>query len=539
MRNKDREEEESMRVASYIRVSSEEQLEGHSLEAQRHSIQAFVESRQWRLVQEYCDAGVSAKRDSERPALAQLRADAAQDRFDVVVVDKVDRFFRHLKGLLVTLNELAAQGVSFVSVRENLDFSTPWGKLALTVLGMLAEIYIDNLREETRKGKRARARKGLWNGSIPLGYCNGRCSSCSDPNGPGYCPHVGEADRSDGQRLIAHPIEQVAVQLAYRWYVGGRASDGDIAERLNAYEHRRADGQIVRLRTKGLPGRYPPGPFTKDSVRELLQRRFYTGVTVYYGRDHRGRKRKRDEIVAVYPGQHPALIDEATFERAVELRRQVGRRTRDQTRRSRIYPLSGLLHCADCLRRMRAISSNGGIRYYQCSGRIQHLGCRQPMVRAERIEAQVLAFLQTFQVSDERLEAITAELYPPGSQEQLAEEEARLRARLARASELYLAGDISRERYREEKWACREALTNLRPVEISAIIDAVPHLTNVVREWETASPRQKNRLLRTVVAAAFVHGDTLVACQATELCYPLMYRLYCHSGSDGNGVLRK
>jgi DNA invertase Pin-like site-specific DNA recombinase len=76
-----------------------------------------------------------------------------------------DRFYRHLKGLLMALDTLRECNVTFVSVQEKIDLSTPWGKLTLTVLGMLAEIYIDNLRYETRKGKIARARKGLWNGT--------------------------------------------------------------------------------------------------------------------------------------------------------------------------------------------------------------------------------------------------------------------------------------------------------------------------------------------------------------------------------------
>lgn len=82
-------------------------------------------------------------------------------KFDVVVVDKIDRFYRHLSGLLTSLDTLRSHGIAFASVQEKLDFTTPWGKLMLTVLGMLAEIYIDNLRQETRKGKLQRARKGL------------------------------------------------------------------------------------------------------------------------------------------------------------------------------------------------------------------------------------------------------------------------------------------------------------------------------------------------------------------------------------------
>jgi DNA invertase Pin-like site-specific DNA recombinase len=70
--------------------------------------------------------------------------DAEAGKFDVVIVDKVDRFYRHLAGLLTALDELRGYNVSFVSVQERLDFTSPWGKLMLTVLGILAEIYLDN-----------------------------------------------------------------------------------------------------------------------------------------------------------------------------------------------------------------------------------------------------------------------------------------------------------------------------------------------------------------------------------------------------------
>ena len=118
-----------MRAVSYLRASTEEQVEeGHSMDAQRTSTRQFIEGHGWSLVHEYVDAGLSAKRDSQRPALERLLREAARGRFDVVVVDKVDRFYRHLQGLLSALDELNDHGVTFVSVKENLDFSTPWGK---------------------------------------------------------------------------------------------------------------------------------------------------------------------------------------------------------------------------------------------------------------------------------------------------------------------------------------------------------------------------------------------------------------------------
>ena len=210
-----------LRAVGYRRVSSKEQTDGHSLDAQEVHIRNYAQTQNWDVVHIYCDAGISAKKDSRRPALEQLMTDASQGKFDVVIVDKIDRFYRHLGGLLVALDELNGHGVAFASVQEHLDFTSPWGKLMLTVLGMLAEIYIDNLRQETKKGKLQRAREGMWNGSIPFGYCNGLCSSCTDLNGPGYCPEVGNSNKGDGKGMIPHPIESQAVKMAFRVICNG------------------------------------------------------------------------------------------------------------------------------------------------------------------------------------------------------------------------------------------------------------------------------------------------------------------------------
>ena len=210
-----------LRAVGYRRVSSQEQTEGHSLDAQTTHIQNFVQMQGWNLVKIYTDAGVSAKKGSQRPGFEQMLKDAGDGQFDVVVVDKIDRFYRHLIGLLSALEQLNNHGISFASVQEKLDFTTPWGKLMLTVLGKLAEIYLDNLRQETKKGHQQRARSGYWNGSPPFGYCKGLCSKCTDPNGKDYCPNYGGSDLSNGRILVAHPIESIGVKLAFEWYATG------------------------------------------------------------------------------------------------------------------------------------------------------------------------------------------------------------------------------------------------------------------------------------------------------------------------------
>ena len=162
-------EKTKLRAVGYRRVSMREQIDGHSLDAQEKNIRDYVAAQGWELIEIYTDAGISAKKDSHRPDLERMLAAAEAGKLDVIVVDKIDRFYRHLAGLLSALDHLHSINISFASVQERLDFTSYWGKLMLTVLGILAEIYLDNLRQETLKGKQQRARKGLWNGLPPYG----------------------------------------------------------------------------------------------------------------------------------------------------------------------------------------------------------------------------------------------------------------------------------------------------------------------------------------------------------------------------------
>ena len=95
-----------LRAAGYQRVSMKDQVDGFSLDAQEGNITRYVESHGWELVQIYVDAGISAKKGSRRPALERLMRDAQARKFDVVIVDKIDRFYRHLNGLLSSLDLL-------------------------------------------------------------------------------------------------------------------------------------------------------------------------------------------------------------------------------------------------------------------------------------------------------------------------------------------------------------------------------------------------------------------------------------------------
>jgi len=139
-----------MEAALYARVSSEEQVEGYSIDAQRRAFETLVESRGWIKFGEYIDEGKPARSDniSKRPAFKQMIVHALAGNFDVLVVHKLDRFSRNIRITLEYFDKLSKAGVTFLSINEQMDFSTPWGRLALTLLGGLAQFYSDNLSLE-------------------------------------------------------------------------------------------------------------------------------------------------------------------------------------------------------------------------------------------------------------------------------------------------------------------------------------------------------------------------------------------------------
>ena len=146
-----------MRAAIYARVSTIGQ--GQSPEMQVRELREYCERRAWQIAGEYVDAGVSGAKDS-RPELNRLLADAHRRRFDTVVVWKFDRFARSVSHLLRALETFNALGVGFVSLSEQIDTSTPTGKMVFTVLGAVAELERSLIAERVRAGVRNARAKG-------------------------------------------------------------------------------------------------------------------------------------------------------------------------------------------------------------------------------------------------------------------------------------------------------------------------------------------------------------------------------------------
>lgn len=140
------------KVVAYVRVST---LLNQNPQNQLTSIREFTKQRGLNLINEYIDQGISGLRE-KRPALDQLINDARMGKFKILIVVGIDRIGRSTKHLLNLIDELNHYGVSIISIREQLDFSTPTGQMALTMLSAVATLERQLIAERIKSALAAK-----------------------------------------------------------------------------------------------------------------------------------------------------------------------------------------------------------------------------------------------------------------------------------------------------------------------------------------------------------------------------------------------
>lgn len=317
-----------MKAVAYLRVSDVSQLDGHSLDAQERLFRELCKNRGWEAVRIYREEGRSAHADAiaRRPFFRQLLDDAAKHEFDVAVVHTLDRWSRNLKVTLESLATLSRYGVGLVSITENIDYSSPQGRLFTQMLGSFAEYFSESLGNHVRKGQDQRAFEGKHTGGIPFGY-----ESCWVDMEKGQRRRRCEPEHPGSTHVRG--TEGPAVTGLFERYATGTATLSRLAAWMN--------GQGFRTRNMHrLPdaqGNLTTGPrlFTSASVRGILHNPFYAGRVV-----HRGKPSA---------GVHETLTSQEIFD-AVQLttKRNSGRSETLAASPQRDYLLKGIIRCAHC-----------------------------------------------------------------------------------------------------------------------------------------------------------------------------------------------
>ena len=238
--------------AAYSRVSQVNPREvSYSMETQPEHTEQYARTNGAKEVLSYADPDQTGK-NSRRPGFQAMIRDINAGKVDVVVVHRLDRLYRNMASLLKFIQLLKLRGVRLVSVTEKLDTEKWWGQIVIAVLGCLAEAYLHQTSTNTRTALHARRQKGLNLGRIPLGYCNGLCSTCTDINGAGYCPLYGGSDRPESKRgriAVPHPVDQQVIPLIFQLYQQN-FSFREISVYLNHTSFKLPDGTPFHFRPR-------------------------------------------------------------------------------------------------------------------------------------------------------------------------------------------------------------------------------------------------------------------------------------------------
>ena len=473
--------------------------------------------------------------------------DIKAKRVKAVVVYRLDRLYRNLESQLEFVRLCKKHNVQFVSVTEQIDPETWWGRLVLYVLGAMAEMYVRQTSERTREAKSERIRRGLPNGNIPLGYCNGLCSTCTDSHGPEYCPRVDSTDRADSQRgriAVPHPIDRHVIILVANLYLQ-HWSYREIASHLNRNTFTLPDGLVVKFRPKTVSVDKNTGnEFTRDSIRALIETPFHAGLVARYPRPaldmeddlenpHKVKPPRPEisarQILEIQQGQHEPLISVETWHRLQQIRKGKSKTPTKSSRLRNEALLSGVAQCWECYQHDGRVASlrgsTGGknaTRYYRCATLHNRYvkkskrttatlnpqadsltadllaSHKHSCLHAEQMEAQLQDLIQKLVIPTEWHETIMAYYLSGEGLSEFEREGYNLRASLTRYRQLYLKGHMDQAEFDTQALHIGRQLQGLKPSARIETQEILPQLRDFPQLWTQLTNGEKRNLLKNM-----------------------------------------
>ena len=332
-----------MRIATYTRISTDEDHQPYSLEAQAAKLNAYADSQDgWRIARRFTDQASGATLD--RPGLERALKEAEAKRFDLLLVYRVDRLSRSVRGLAQILDQLDKAGVLFRSATEPFDTASSAGRMMVQMLGVFAEFERATIVERVIAGMERKAARGEWTGgALPFGY---------------------RID-DDRRHLEPEPSEAAVVQEIFERYAERLEGAQTIGRWLSERGYRTKNGK----------------PFNPQAVLTILRNRAYLGEIFFRGTNH--------------PAPHEPLIDRDLFERAQAILQERGDDHSLRRSNTSDYLLTALVKCARCGKRYigAAANGNGGrYRYYVCFSRQRYgrSACDAQSLPAHELDQAIL-----------------------------------------------------------------------------------------------------------------------------------------------------
>ncbi|KAF6563433.1 recombinase family protein [Paenibacillus sp. EKM202P] len=484
-------------IALYIRVSTEEQVQGFSLEAQKAALYDYCQIRKLDIYKLYVDAGRSGKSISGRPSLTEMLEDARKGHFQQVICLRLNRLSRNLNDLLHITELFEQYGITLHSLTENLQTDSPMGKFSLQMLGSIAEHERQQSAQNTSLGMQRRNRLGKWNsGNQVLGY---RCIPNPVNRHLSYVENI--------------PDEAELVRTIFTWYASGLGLKA-ITNHLNKNGQRTKKGKM----------------FQSVSVRGILTNVNYIGKISY-----------TDKVIPehkkIVDGEHEPIVSKELWDK---VQQQLALRSRPPSKRiNHTFLLTGLLKCPACgssmiashVSRKRKNKARTISYYYICSlyASKGYSACQPYHIRADQAENRVRKHVQRFFANPVIAEQLVMKLNDRRDKklqpfrQQLKENEtqiASLKKRNLRCYELFEDGHINSKelkiklgRLQSEMASLEQERQKLEQKIAEEPAQPIPleHIRRVLADFKPvlqhAAPTQQKALFRSMLAKVTLPAD--------------------------------
>ena len=343
----------------YARFSSHNQRE-ESIEAQERACREYAQRKGLQVIKVYADRAKSGT-NAEREEFQRMIKESGEKKFRYLIIHKLDRFSRNKYDAVNYKRKLRMNGVTILSVTENLD-DTPESQILESLLEGMAQYYSQNLAREVMKGLRESAYDCKHLGGIPpLGYN-------VDPN---------------TQKYVINEAEANIVRLIFEKYLGGWGYK-KLLDYLNNMGYKSKRGSC----------------FGKNSLSSILTNEKYVGRYIFNKRKEKTIDGKRNPTLKpkeewiIIEGGIPAIIDQTTFD-AVQKKLSRNKRKSGSFKAKETYLLSGLIFCGECGEAMHGNKHIDGRKRsnyssYRCHGRENKRGCKNKEIRRDYIDSFVL-----------------------------------------------------------------------------------------------------------------------------------------------------
>ena len=435
------------RAAIYIRVSTQEQAdEGYSIPEQTERLKKYCEAMKWTVAQIYTDGGFTGA-NINRPALSRLISDTKAGLVDIILVYKLDRLSRSQKDTLYLIEDVFLKNnVEFVSMCENFDTSSPFGRAMIGILSVFAQLEREQIKERLAMGHIGRAKEGYWRGGsgAPIGY--------------DYVEN----------NLIVNEYEALQVREIFDLFLQGNSMHGICDTMRSKYNNKYSSWN------------------NHGTIAKILQNTIYIGMIKYKGKE--------------YSGQHDPVVSENIFN-ATQIKLKEYQNTftehyKTPFRGSNL--LSGLVFCGTCGARYFVTSTmskkHGTYQYYKCYSRDGNRqmkkadGCKNPNYKKSELDDIILGEILELAYDESEIDnKANGNFKPSNKSDALKTRISEIGKQIGKLMDLYQIGSIPLEQIGERAKSLnkeREVLEAEMQSGIEPVLLSTAEAKKIIRKAE-------------------------------------------------------